>query len=377
MSEIALNMPLTQPSQIKFKQFPIDFNNAQYTNNFLSDLLDAMFAAYMVEPKIEFSKPASKKSMVKLFSEFSGPGNTKFSNDLKKMDTIYSFKLNGATTLNFILNRTDESKRLVSAIIHAVHTFCHLFPYDYHGLVINICLDDNKRDLIIPETLKNDAEKFKYLEKHALAFNVSGMTNRMDKLIDVTRSEEMIKLLYHEMVHYIGLDTVLLDHNIDSTLSIKNKLNLSEAYTEFMSIILKSAYQSIYLAGLNKWNLADTFAKILYLEIQYSFYLCSNILAFYGYNKDTYNQFFQGISDKKYSPIPIWEYVFLRAALLMNINQVVDIVALTHWHVTSSTSRAVIELMIPTNKFIDKLSFFIIRTKPIQNISYSMIDLIY
>src|SRR5271154_3380644 len=85
MSEIALNMPLTQPSQIKFKQFPIDFNNAQYTNNFLSDLLDAMFAAYMVEPKIEFSKPASKKSMVKLFSEFSGPGNTKFSNDLKKI----------------------------------------------------------------------------------------------------------------------------------------------------------------------------------------------------------------------------------------------------------------------------------------------------
>ncbi len=377
MSEIAFNMPLTQPSQIKFNQFPIDFNSAQYTNHFLIDLLNSMFAAYIIEPKIEFSKPASKKSMVKIFSAFNRHSNTKFSDDLKKMDTTYTFKLDGAIKLNFILNRTDESKKLVSAVIHAVHTFCHLFPYDYHDLVINICLDDNKRDLIIPETLKNDTEKFKYLEKHSLAFNVSGMTNRMNKLIDVTRSEEMIKLLYHEMVHYIGLDTVLLDNYIDSNMNIQNKLNLSEAYTEFMAIILKSAYQSIYLAGLNKWNLTDTFTKILYLEIQYSFYLCSNILAFYGYDKDTYSQFFQGISDKKYSPIPIWEYVFLRAALLLNIDKVIDIVALNHWHVTSSTSQAVIELMATDNEFIDKLSFFIIHTKPIQNISYSMIDLVY
>jgi hypothetical protein len=89
------------------------------------------------------------------------------------------------------------------------------------------------------------------------AMNVSGVTQRSSKQIILTKSEEIIKLLYHEMVHYIGLEQFLqTSTKYDFALTNKN-LNLAEAYAELMAIILYCAYLTIHFLGIQKINMYD------------------------------------------------------------------------------------------------------------------------
>lgn len=344
----------------------------------LKKLLNSMIIAFSEKINIEKIAPLDAKTMRNIFIQFNRSINnvtdSKLELDVGSMNIIYSINLkivDDTIKINFLTH--DPSKGLISAIIHSLHTFCYLFPYNYNGLVINICLDENKRDIVYPS---NNEDILSHLLKNSLAFNASGVTYRSNKLVILTKKEEIIKLMFHEMVHFIGLDNELLAAKIKFNWEVVDQmLNLSEAYTEFMAIVLYAAYESIHLASLKNLDVYDTYNNFLCAEKIHSIYLTSNILKFYGYDNDSYINFFKRDEIKNYSPISIWEYVIVRTQLFINLDKVANILGeRAAWSIDSSNVHNIIDLMKTDDVLLDELSFFMEKSNPIKNISYIMID---
>jgi len=360
---------LTANSQLKLELIePSISQNKIKLNIAVLNLYEKIRTAFSHDIKLESISPVNINKLRRKFIEFNQTINSvtksKFESDLESLTSINSVKLkigSGTITINF-LSKPNQIKT-VAALIHAINTFGHTFEYDYDGLQIDIVLDLNYRDLIDRPINANSFDK---LRKQSAAFNVSGVTYKHKKFIQLTKSEEIVKLMFHEMIHYVGLDAefVGLTEKFNWAVSDQN-FNLSEAYTEFLSIIINSAYQSVHLS--------IDFELLLNLEITYSIYLVSNILKFYDYDEDWPN-FFQGIGKSKYSPILTWEYVIVRTQLLLNLNQVADLV-IPGWKITPNNLKGIVNLMKIDNNFMNELSFFMSNTKPINNISYTAIEI--
>jgi hypothetical protein len=74
----------------------------------------------------------------------------------------------------------------------------------------------------------------------------SGSCSKYNRWVQIFRSEELLKVLIHELLHYYDLDCDTTDW-IDDILPIKppcNRLLLNEAITEAMAIILHTYYYS-------------------------------------------------------------------------------------------------------------------------------------
>ena len=329
---------LTNSSKEKLHQLKLKIDNQTYycSNLYLKNLSENMLASFVKEINIEPINPLNIDIFHDILIDFNRRLNcketTKFENDVLKMNIVYSFSLSiphGIIRIHFL---TDYKKNIgytgyISSLLHALHTFCNLFTYDYNGLEIYVCMDDNVRNIELPNNYNGYHDIFNYLCKISAAFNVSGVTWRHEKKIILTKNEELIKLLYHEMIHFIGLDSELFNVKNYYDWSItKNMMNLYESYTEFISVILNSIYISIHLSYLKNMDMSKIYKKILYLELNYSLYLTANILKFYGYNFKTFKDFFSGRGEKKFCPVLIWEYVIIRTQLFLNIDKVLDLV---------------------------------------------------
>lgn len=381
---------LSENSREKLNQFQINTNKIHTLNPYLEELLKKMLIAFTKEINVNLIAPINVTkfrniliSFNKLFNYAYAP-DSKFEKDVMQMNQVISFNLvisGDIIEIHFLKEELAKSIGLVSSLLHALHTFCHLFPYNYNGLIIYVCLDYNTRDLELPQHYHSYQDIFDHLHKISAAFNVSGVTYSDKKEIILTKSEEMIKLMYHELVHYVGLDHILSTANTNYGLAItKPTLNLFEAYAEFMSVLLNSAYQSIHLSYLKKLNPKYLYKKILCTELDYSLYLSANILKFYGYNDKTYLEFFNNgsnnnnNSDKKYNPVLVWEYILLRTQLLIHLDTVVNLVGPTNFFANENNKHDIIGIMKINNDLINELFFFMQHTKPIKNISYTMID---
>ena len=378
------NSKLTIRSQKKLQNTLVDMRQEFILNDQLKKLLGQMLVAFTKKIRIQQATPMDIRIMQTMFVDFDRTFNnvadSKFQSDVKKMDVTVSYYLfignDDTITINFLLKSLADSEGYIAAILHATHTFCHLFPYSYNNTTLYICLDENNRDLVMPGYDYNDI--FRYLHKESLAFNVSGITNRFEKKIILTKREEIVKLLYHEMIHLIGLDHLLVSEPYYVKWAItKPNLNISEAYTEFMAVILTSAYQAIHLAAVKKVNVYQLYGKILVIEQQYSVMLMGNILKFYGYNSQSMNDFFQGIGTPKSCPILIWEYVFPRAQLMLNLDSITNLIDRAHWQITTDNKTAVVKLMEIDNRLLKELSLSMNKNShnDNENVSYLMIDL--
>ena len=375
---------LTQNSKMKFRQLYnyIDGSNELHYN--LINLLDVMLKAFYVRINFKLVSDVDLKHVQNEFISFDKTFNyeqqSKFKIDVSKMNKLYSFDLIIATDrirVNVLCNSADDNSKYIVSILYALHIFCYTFTHRYDGLTIDVSLDNNRRDIDLGNK-DTYSEVFDHMHRNSAAFNVSGVTNKSDKHIIVTKREEIIKLLYHELVHYVGLDSALLAYDSVVGWAISEQsLNLSEAYTEFMSILLYSAYQSIQIYSLdtNRETIYDLYSKLLYAETQYSVYLTGNIFKFYGYNYGTYGNFFNGVGQRVATPpISIWEYIVIRTQLLLNLNQVAAVVGY-NWRVTASNIENLQRLMKIDNNMMNSISKMMKNTHVIPSISYTLIDL--
>ena len=189
-----------------------------------SNLINQMCEAYTVPIYLEKLPPMSLSNLVNIFTEFYRTLNTdntdvpgtKFITDIRSMSDVLSVVVItnlGRITCHFLSYSLAADARLIAALLHAIHTFCHMFSYDYDGLVMHICLDHNQRRILTTET-DNLTEIFQEHKMRSAAFNTSGVTMRYQKIVNLTRCEEIIKLCFHELVHVVGLDAALV-HMLD------------------------------------------------------------------------------------------------------------------------------------------------------------------
>lgn len=388
---------ITEETKIKLKQLKPKLYKlkSQSLNSNLKILLNKMIVAFATKIKVYSIESMDIKEIKKVFINFTENINnikqSKFIDDLKEMTFTYSIQLilnHNTITLHFIFP-TKKLDGYISIIIHVINTFCLIFPVNYDQLQIYICLDANQRKIILPTKLTqsfdvaSQKKKIDYLKKKSLAFSVSGVTNKFKNEIIITRMEECVKLIFHEMTHYAQLDHVLrsLNNNFGMNFSIDNNyLNHSEAYAEFMSVILTSAYQSIHLISessieqVSQNDIYYLFSQLILFEKEYSYYLSANLLKFYGYNDETFKDFFNGTGVKCNCPIAAWEYIILRSELLLNVDAVADIVAITNWKITDKDVDRISKLLTINNQLINKIGYYMKYTEPIQNFSYMLID---
>lgn len=340
----------------------------------LIDMMKAFKQEIILKQKKSIDLQTIKSIFLDFNNNFNGKGS-KFASDVNHvLNKSYTFVLvisdNNELTINFLCK--NNQKKLIALLLHAINTFCHFFSHvDFHDLTLNICLDDNKRDLIIPEKCLTYNDKINYLKEKSLAFNVSGVTYRFDKIINITRIEEIVKLLFHEMIHYVGLDHELLYVNFRNNWSINpQKLNLSETYTEFMAVLLNAAYQTIHIYCVDeKLSAIELYKNILEIETKYSIRLTSDMLKFYGYDDVTYTNFFHGIGQKNKEPIPLWEYIFLRTICMLKMDFFPE-----DYIIKTDNVDMFINLLKNDKDLIKKIHEYM-KIPISKNVSYNAIDL--
>ena len=150
-------------------------------------------------------------------------------------------------------------------------------------------------------------------------------------------------------------------------------VNISEAYTEFVSIIMYCMFVSIHLKPVVKMDLLRLLNELLSAEIQYSVKLSANILKLYGYSFDTYPKFFKTVDDSpKSSPICTWEYVFLRTVLFLGLDQFSDIET---FKLNNKTKDIALSILRNDTELIEQLKVYMSDTQLPANIAYTSIEL--
>lgn len=343
-------------------------------------LVDNMIIAFekdivMQQCRIELSK------LRQIFIDFEQKINenrqSKFLLKISNMHQTMCVKLqtdNGVIHINFLHNDFHQNIGYMTAIIHAINTFCVMYPVDYDNLVIYVSLDDFIRTTEHPDGLETPKEIIRYLKGESNAFNASGITERNKRIILVTKKEEIIKLLFHELIHYAGIDHVLRFRKVQVDWALtKSDLNPSEAFTEYLSVILTSAYNAIHLGSIKMISPKLLFTIILATEAQYSIYLSAAILKFFNYDQRTWHDFFRGKGNLVDVPIATFEYIFLRSQLMTEMNKIVDL--LTEDLKIDNNPEEIIDLMKSTDNFLIQLGNYMVDRNYDPNISYVLIDL--
>lgn len=348
-------------------------------SNNLATILENMMNAYIIPINIEKAEQENISVIKSVLTDFDKNinkiHNSKFQKDVDSMRgslTLHLVVGKSKITVNILCDDVGKNINSISVIMHALHTFCNMFPHDYNQLTVYVSLDDNCRDLNGVTTVQVESldKIYQHFKLNSLAFNASGVTNKYFKKVVLTRKEEIIKLLFHEMAHYAGLDENIR-YDKKYNWAIKNSmLNLSEAYTEFVSVLLHSAYISLHLSNDNNYH--DIFHTIYCSEIDYSSCLSAKILQFFGCSKKIDN-FFKGVGEKIYCPIYVWEYILLRTVLMNKTDDVLNITK-CDLELTKNNCENISNLMTIDSNFLNRMNELTITPIKLDNISYLLFD---
>jgi hypothetical protein len=147
----------------------------------------------------------------------------------QNINNIVVYKLNRYTTIYIISNGEFTQQQHIFNIVKWISRYSK----------------PKKLDLFIFLTPFNKIIKHKGQVLTRNEIN-SGVCSKYYKWVQIFRSEELLKVLIHELLHYYDLDCNTTDW-IDDILPIKtpcNRLLLNEAITEAMAIILHTYYYS-------------------------------------------------------------------------------------------------------------------------------------
>ena len=276
-----------------------------------------------------------------IFIDFDREFNHSCIADLDSFNNCIGIRLIGYDIdLHFLSQREDSN--YIATICHAVNTFCNLFKADVSGWKIYFRLDDITRT----------------------GPSVGGVTKYKKKQIICTKREEIIKLLFHEMIHCIRLNNELMSFDNNYLWNIEGTVNLTEAHTELLAVVIHSAYVSLQLELHIGIRSDTTFLQILNEEYRYSFWLAANILKSYH---SSLQSFLTKTSNPYRSTVQVWAYVFARAIGFTNLHKILD----------TNDPKTIANLLKQNDTFIHNLQLFMDNTNPINSLSYLMIDLDY
>lgn len=143
--------------------------------------------------------------------------------------------------------------------------------------------------------------------------------------INIWRSEELEKVLIHELIHYLELDFNVTDvgyYKIDQYL--KNRFNvegvilLNEGWTEALASIIHTCW-ILNRISFNREKIWD----LINLEVNFGLFQCAKILK--HFNMQSVNNLFERSKNKIKQKTAIFSYFFVRSSLLVNLEQLVEL----------------------------------------------------
>jgi hypothetical protein len=210
-------------------------------------------------------------------------------------------------TINLVIySKTKITNTLLNGILTRIITM-GLFKSQDTKIVINV-------DIFLTQFKKLMNKDTKILGPREIN---SGFAERNKKLC-IFRSEELNKVLVHELIHYLDLDLQDVDFKDFYkffNISPNQKVLLNEAYTEIIAILINSIIDSDNITS-NR--------TILNNELKFSFYQVAKILLFYGFADA--NEFFQANTNTKFKQnTSIFSYFIVKTILLYNLNTFLDL----------------------------------------------------
>lgn len=247
---------------------------------------------------------------------------TQFQKDVEKMPyaTCYELGIDSKRVyVRFLSSKPDYAVKVT--LLLAINCFLSMYTHRWleSGLRIDICLSDNLRLVSnYPSKQSEIPVIMKKLCHKSMALNVSGLTNKMRNLVVLTRKQEILKLLFHELTHYVGLDIPLRSNEYDGL-----EFHAEEAFTEWLSVVFVTAFQTIWsatcpeLCGIPQEKI---YACYLYLESEYAICLSAKVVKFcYPHSTNATFRFEIGpaldMARQAGIHIAIWEYVVLKTQL--------------------------------------------------------------
>lgn len=133
------------------------------------------------------------------------------------------------------------------------------------------------------------------------------------------RKEEMIKVLFHELIHYLDLDMRNYQKELfflyDKVNLKADIINPNEGYTEILALILLNIWEANY-----KNIKINNFLKYkLNIELYWSFIQITKILKFFKYK--SFDKIFEN-ENIFHQKTNVLSYFFFKTILLLNINSI-------------------------------------------------------
>jgi len=189
------------------------------------------------------------------------------------------------------------------------------------------------------------SNKKKYLNENydvILPDNINSGATIAGNFIYIFRNEELIKVLFHELVHYLKLD--MFDFQ-DEFRSLYNKINLdaeminpNEAYTETLGLLLLNIWEYNYLnldIDINYY-----INKKLTIELGWSYFQICKILKYFRcYN--SYEDLFTNKCIFK-QKTNVLSYFFLKTYFLQNINLILKDFKINNLYINYSKIKSII-----------------------------------
>ena len=187
--------------------------------------------------------------------------------------------------------------------------------------------------------------KKKYLNENYDVFipdNINSGATIAGEFIFLFRNEELIKVLFHELVHYLNLD--MYDYQNEFK-SLYNKINLeadminpNEAYTEILGLLLLNIWEYYYLnLDIDIYYYLN---KKLTIELGWSYFQICKILKYFGcYN--SYEDLFTNKCIFK-QKTNVLSYFFLKTYFLQNINLILKDFKINSLYINYSKIKSII-----------------------------------
>lgn len=216
----------------------------------------------------------------RLLTRFTPCKVTQYILNNSKMMKHYTYKLKPNITLEYYA-KTKPTKSIIERIKLRV---LYLQPIHWNK-VLNI--------VIYPSTLKKQFPiNYNYLGPNEINSGLSTIYNYTDKReIVIYRSEELLKVLVHELIHAYEFDNITYENksfNRCLDIPMEHQLNLNESFTEFYSVLYTIFFE---LLETNKRTPTMTqVGKRIRDEVSYGVLKVAQILHFFGYT--TFEEFY-------------------------------------------------------------------------------------
>ena len=166
--------------------------------------------------------------------------------------------------------------------------------------------------------------------------NINTGSTRPQIFIHIWRLEELQKVLIHEMVHYLNLDTNDNNNIISKEISkiinfeTNTKILPNEAYTEAIAIILNCLFNSVIINtkksfDYEKKDIIDIFNILLNYEIIWSQFQAAKIIKHHKCFNNYYELFDKNYSCKFRQKTSVFSYYIIKGVIISKINEFIEL----------------------------------------------------